>query len=87
MVALRVEGDYMAMTVSMAAEWLDVPREEAAPIFEVKEKDAQTGKSTLVGRLTVSIGGVRWAPTGTKGDAYFMNWKEFDALMKKQVRA
>jgi hypothetical protein len=71
----------------MGAQWLDVPREESAPIFEVKEKDPQTGRAALVGRLTVSIGGVRWAPTGTKGDAYFLNWKDFDALMQKQIRA
>ena len=31
-------------------------REEAAPAFEVRDDDA------LVGRLTVSVGGVRWRP-------------------------
>ena len=70
----------MAKKVMMSTEGVEVFREETAPVFEVKEG------SGLVGRLTVSTGGVRWAPSGNKGDAYHLNWETFDALMKQQQR-
>lgn len=70
----------MAKRVMMSTESVEVFREETAPVFEVKEG------ANLVGRLTVSTGGVRWAPSGNRGDAYYLNWEAFDELMRKQER-
>lgn len=70
----------MAKSVYMSTEGVEVFREESAPVFEVKDNNA------LVGRLTVSVGGVRWAPTGIKGEPYYLSWEAFDDLMKQQSR-
>jgi hypothetical protein len=70
----------MAKSVFMSTEGVEVYREESAPVFEVREG------SGLVGRLTVSKGGVRWSPTGARGDGYHLGWEAFDEIMKKQKR-
>jgi hypothetical protein len=61
----------------MSTERMEVFSEEVAPVFEVRSN------KDLVGRLTVSTGGVRWAPSGNKGEPYFVSWKDFDDLMRK----
>ncbi|MDX2277132.1 MAG: hypothetical protein NW206_16920 [Hyphomonadaceae bacterium] len=70
----------MAKKVMMSTEGVEVFREQTAPKFEIKDGDK------LVGQLTVSVGGVRWSPSRSQGDAYYLNWEEFDALMKQQKR-
>lgn len=64
-------------TVMMESKKLEVFSEEVAPVFEIRSG------SELVGRLTVSTGGVRWAPSGNRGEPYFHNWKDFDDVMRK----
>jgi len=65
--------------VKFSALGLDVNNEGTAPVFEVREKDK------LVGRLTVSKGGVRWLPSG-QHEPHFVSWPGFDTLMRTQKR-
>lgn len=70
----------MAKKVFMSTEAMEVFREEVGPVFEVKEG------SNLVGRLTVSTGGLRWAPPYNKGEPHFISWESLDDVMRKQER-
>ena len=65
--------------VKLSTQGVDVNNEGTAPVFEVRDKDK------LVGRLTVSKGGVRWLPANLQ-EPHFANWAAFDTLMKSQKR-
>jgi hypothetical protein len=66
--------------VKFSAQGLDVHNEQTAPLFEIREG------GVLVGRLTVSKGGVRWLPSGFQDPPHFLNWADFDAYMKTKPR-
>lgn len=70
----------MAKKVFMSTEAVEVFREEVGPVFEVKDGTA------LLGRLTVSTGGLRWAPSYNKAEPYFVSWEGLDAFMRTQER-
>jgi hypothetical protein len=67
----------MAKRVMMSTEGVEVSSVETAPVFEVKDN----GK--VLGDLTVSTGGIRWRVKHGR-EPVFVNWEEFDELMRKQ---
>lgn len=66
--------------VRMSTAGVDILNDGTAPVFEIRDHNG------LIGRLTVSRGGVRWLPTGFQEPPHMVNWADFDGIMRQHPR-
>lgn len=70
----------MARHVSMSTAGMEVSREEAGAVFNVKDD-----KAGVIGDLTVSTGGIRWRAKHQR-ESELIRWEELDEFVKSKSK-